>query len=133
MKNILITLFLLALITALPATFAKDNNSLPGNTAEGLELVPDTEEFALVWAKPGIDLSQYKRVFLVEPYVAFRRNWQHDQNRGHPSLRVKASDMDRIKADVKSLFVEVFTEELLATGYTFSKVRAEDVLSLIHI
>jgi len=128
MKNILIALFLLTLITAPAATVAKEKKEIPEYTVEGLKLVPGTKDIATVWAKPGVDLSTYKRFYIVEPYVAFRKNWQQDQNRGHPSLRVKVSDMEDIKRDLKELFMEVFTEELLGAGYAFSEVRAEDVL-----
>jgi hypothetical protein len=36
--------------------------------------------------------------------------------------------MERIKKDVAALFMEVFTEELTAGGYTLTEERAEDVL-----
>jgi hypothetical protein len=128
MKKLLIILSLTALLAIPLGTTAEEITPPPENTTEGLKLVPRTGEIDLVWMKPGIDLPQYKQFYLVEPYVAFRKNWQKDQNRGHPSLRVKASDMDRIKADIKQLLMEILTEELLAGGYTFSEVRAEDVL-----
>jgi len=126
MKNLLIVLSLLALITAPAATFAKNKNELPEYTVEGLKLVPDTRDIAAVWAEPGANLSQYNRVYLVEPYVAFKKNWQRDQNRG--TVKVRTSDMDRIKINVKELFMEVFSEELENGGYTLATERAEDVL-----
>ena len=126
MKNLLIVLSLLALIAAPAATFAKNKNELPEYTVEGLKLVPDTRDIAAVWAEPGANLSQYNRVYLVEPYVAFKKNWQRDQNRG--TVKVRTSDMDRIKINVKELFMEVFSEELENGGYTLANERAEDVL-----
>jgi len=109
-------------ITALAA----GKSEVPEYTVEGLKLVPNTKDMALVWAEPGADLGQYKRVHLVEPYVAFKKNWRRDQNRG--SIRVSGSDMERIKENVKKLFIEVFKEELEKGGYELTDDRAEDVL-----
>ena len=77
------------------------------------------------------DLALYTRLregceLSVEPYVAFKKNWKRDQNRG--TIKVKTSDMDRIKVNVKELFMEVFTEELEKGGYELANERAEDVL-----
>jgi len=126
MKNLLIVLSLLALVAAPVITFAKEKNELPEYTVEGLKLVPDTRNIAAVWAEPGASLSQYDRVYLAEPYVAFKKNWQREQNRG--ITKVRTSDMDRIKIRVKELFMEVFNEELENHGYTLATERAEDVL-----
>jgi hypothetical protein len=127
MKIFLITLSLLALVTAPITAIAKKKNEVPEYTVEGLKLVPNTKEIALVWAEPGIDLTQYGRVYLVEPIVAFKKNWQRDQNRG-TLKKVNTRDMERIKAGVSELFMEVFTEELESGGYVLANERAEDVL-----
>ena len=50
---------------------------------------------------------------ILEPFVAFRSNWQRDQNRGR-GRNISARDMERIKADVASMFREVFTQNLQA-------------------
>lgn len=105
---------------------AKNKKEIPQTTIEGLELVPNTKNLALVWAEPGANLAQYERVYLAEPYVAFKKNWQRDQNRG--TMKVKSSDMERIKKDVQELFIEVFTAELEKGGYTLATEQAEDVL-----
>jgi len=126
MKKILLILSVIILGTAPIETFAKKKTEIPEYTVEGLKLVPNTKNMALVWAEPGADLSQYDRVYLVEPYVAFKKNWKRDQNRG--TLRVNSSDMERIKKSVSELFMEIFTEELAKGGYTLANERAEDVL-----
>ena len=128
MKNVLIALSLMVLVTVPFAATANDEEQPAEYTAEGLKLIPNTEGIDLVWVKPGTDLSQYKRFYLVEPYVAFKKNWMQDQNRGHPSLRVKASDMEDIKKEMAGLLTEIFTQELLGAGFTFSGVRAKDVM-----
>jgi hypothetical protein len=122
----MIVLSVLALVAAPLTGEAKSKKEIPEYTVEGLKLVPNTKDIALVWAEPGADLTQYNRVYLTEPYVAFKKNWQRDQNRG--SLRVKGSDIQRIKTRVSELFMEVFTEELEKGGYELATERAEDVL-----
>jgi hypothetical protein len=126
MKNLLIILSIIVLSTVSVNTLAKEKKQVPEYTVEGLKLVPDTKDIAYVWAEPGADLAQYDRIYLVEPYVAFKKNWQRDQNRG--ITKVRSSDMERIKNNVKELFMEVFTEELEKGGYTLAQERAEDVL-----
>ena len=123
-------MLLVALVATPIASVAKKKSEIPQTTVEGLVLVPDTKEIAYVWAEPGADLSQYKRINLVEPEVAFKKNWKRDQNRGSVSLqtRVNNSDMERIKKAVAELFMEVFTEELTAGGYSLTEEQAEDVL-----
>ena len=127
MKNLLLILILTITSLVSIVSFAKEKKEIPEYTVEGLKLVPDTKGIALVWAEPGVDLAQYDRVYLVEPYVAFKKNWQRDQNRSL-GTKVRTSDMDRIKIRVKELFMEVFTEELESGGYSLANERAEDVL-----
>ena len=126
MKKLLLILSIIILGTASLATFAKSKKEIPEYTVEGLKLVPNTKNIALVWAEPGANLSQYDRVYLTEPLVAFKKNWKRDQNRG--SLKINNSDMERIKKSVSELFMEVFTEELEKGGYSLANERAEDVL-----
>lgn len=126
MKNLLIILSLLVLCTITVSSQAKNKKEIPEYTVEGLKLVPNTKNIALVWAEPGADLSQYDRVYLVEPYVAFKKHWQREQSSG--ARRVTTNDMERIKNNVKELFMEVFTEELEKGGYSLANERAVDVL-----
>ena len=125
MKKLMIILTFIALGLA-PLSSIAEKSKVPEVTVEGLELIPNTKDIAYVWAEPGADLSQYDRVFLVEPYVAFRKNWKRDANKGLDS--VSNRDMDRIKTNVKTMFTELFTEELEKAGYMLTNERAEDVL-----
>lgn len=127
MKRLLIILSFIALGLVSVSAIAKDKKEIPEYTVEGLKRVHDAKGLALVYAKEGADLSQYNRVYLVEPYVAFKKNWQLEQNRG-VGTKVRTSDMDRIRVRVKELFMEVFTEELQKGGYELANERAEDVL-----
>lgn len=112
---------------ALPAhSIAESKKELPEYSTEGLKRVHGTTDIAIVYAKPDASLEQYQRVYLVEPYVGFRKNWLRDQNRGR--MKVSARDMERIEAEVRQLFMEIFTAELLKGGYALAKERARDVL-----
>jgi len=115
------------MICAVPvSSIAKSKNELPEYTVEGLKRIPDTKDIAVVYAEPGATLEQYKRVFLFEAAVAFKKNWQRDQSRG--LTRVSSRDMERIKNEIKKMFEEIFTEELQKGGYEMATERAEDVL-----
>jgi hypothetical protein len=81
----------------------------------------------LVYADPEADLSAYSRIKLLDASVAFKKNWQRDQNRSY-AHKVRPNDMERIKADIAGLFREVFTEELTEGGYELTDETGEDVL-----
>ena len=112
-----------ALATISPALAKK---SLPAVNDEGMELVKDSD-LATVYADPGADLSIYNRIWLQDATVAFKKNWQRDQNRSN-RLKVRTEDMERIQEDVATLFREVFTEELLDGGYELVEEIGDDVL-----
>ncbi len=112
-----------ALTTISPALAKK---SLPAVNDEGMELVKDSD-LATVYADPGADLSIYNRIWLQDATVAFKKNWQRDQNRSY-RLKVRTEDMERIQEDVATLFREVFTEELLDGGYELAEEIGDDVL-----
>jgi Protein of unknown function (DUF3313) len=100
---------------------------LPEVSVEGLQLVHGTK-MAVVYAKPGADLSQYNRIYLVEPQVAFRKDWLKTQN-SIPNQTVTTEDMQRIKTELAALFVEVFRQELQNNGgYVLVDGAADDVL-----
>ena len=104
--------------------------SAPEVTVDGLQLVEGTE-MALVYAKPEVDLSQYDRFYVVEPRVAFEKNWLKDQN-AIPNQHVRREDMQRIKSELAALFTEVFKQELQNNGgYKLADAPAEDVLIIL--
>jgi hypothetical protein len=130
MKKLLIILSLIILATGPVTTFAADKAGVPEYTVEGLKLVPDTKGIALVWAEPGANLAQYGRINMAEPEVAFRKNYKRNYNKGTAGRGITAHDMDRIRSKLGKLFMEVFTEELSAGGYTLTTERAADVLTV---
>lgn len=118
---VLTLLFSFAAIS--PAWAKKD---LPPVNDEGMELVKNSD-LATVYADPGADLSIYNRIMLLDATVAFKKNWQRDQNRGNP-LKVKDKDMIKIQEEVATLFREVFTKELVDGGYAMAEEAGDDVL-----
>jgi hypothetical protein len=78
---------------------------------------------------PNADFSVFRRVAILQPYVAFRSNWLRDQNRSR-SRNVRGSDVERIKEDVADIFLSVFVEQLEAAGYEIVNYADEDVLIL---
>lgn len=124
---LVLTLFSGALLEHSGA-LAKDE--VPETTHDGLELVEGTKLDA-VYRLPGADFSVYNRVAILECAVAFRKNWQRDQNRDRRgSTRISQDDMDRIKAALSEEFSKVFTEELEKGGYDVVDSGGEDVLVL---
>jgi len=118
-----------ALVTALLLTTSSLSAAkveIPEVTTDGLHHVKDSK-LALVYAQPGVDFSQYQRVYLADTYVAFKKNWQRNPNRSG-SQRISASDMEKIKTELASLFRQVFTETLEEGGHEVVTERAEDVL-----
>jgi hypothetical protein len=99
----------------------------PQMTMDGLYLVKGTE-MARVYAKPGVDLSHYNSVYVVEPQVAFMKDWQRKQN-SIPGNTVTTEDMQRIKSELAELFTSVFRQELQENGgYAIADDIGEDVL-----
>ena len=122
------TLLLLSLGMTINSFAAE--NAVPDTTIDGLHRVDDTV-MAVVYAKPDVDLSQYSRFYLVEPQVAFKKNWLRDQNR-IPNQTVRKEDMQNIKIELADLFTAIFKEELQRNGgYSLADAPAEDVL-IIH-
>jgi hypothetical protein len=122
-RGILMTLLACAAITGPVA--AKDD--LPDTTEEGLVRIQGSK-LAAVYAMPGANLSGYQRVKVLEPYVAFRKHWERDQNRG-AGMRASTADMERIKKDLAAEFMKVFVEVLEAdNGYPVVDEVGPDIL-----
>ncbi len=121
-----ITVLVIGLALSVSVVGADD---FPEVTEDGLRKVSDTK-LAVVYAKDGVDLSVYNKVWLADATVAFKKNWQRDQNRSTRSLsnKVSAKDMDRIKTGLAELFREVFTETLTEAGHELVSESGDDVL-----
>lgn len=119
----------LAITTLLSIAHAQNEADADGISFDGLVQIEDAR-VAMAYINPDADFSVFERVAILDPLVSFRSNWQRDQNRSR-TRNVRTSDMDRIRADVASLFKDVFTEVLEADdGYEVVDGANEDVLLL---
>jgi hypothetical protein len=116
----------LSMAMALPVMAKK---SLPEVNDEGMELVKNSK-MTTIYADPNANLGIYSRIWLKEATVAFKKNWQRDQNR-NTAMRVQTKDMVKIQEDVATLFDEVFTKELLEGGYELVEEAGDDVLIVV--
>ena len=104
---------------------------LPATTEDGLTKLDSKRVDVLYW-RPGASLAPYKRIALLDCQVAFRKDWQEDQNRERRGAeRVTAEDMERIQTLLAEEFRKEFTRELQERGgYEIVDVVGEDVLVL---
>ena len=110
------------------AVFGQAQDAEP-QSFDGLVLV-ESDQVDEVYVDPEADFSGYESVMLEDASVAFKKNWQRDQNRSR-TIRITSSDMERIKADVARLFNEVFTETLEENdGYEIVETAGDNVLLL---
>jgi hypothetical protein len=114
------------LLVSVPALAKKQE--LPEVTEDGLHRVPDSR-MAIVYAKPGADLSGYESVQLLDAYVAFRKNWERDQrSRSADPLRVTSKDIEEIKGNLAEGLHAVFKEVLEEGGYPVVDQAGDKVL-----
>lgn len=117
-----------SLILLFATTALAKKEELPEVTEDGLHRVHDSRA-AIVYAKPGADLSGYRQIQLLDAYVAFRKNWERDQRSSSASpLRITSNDIEEIKNDMAAEFRKVFTEVLNSSGYTVVDAAGDDVL-----
>jgi len=111
------------------ATSALAKKDLPAVNDEGMELIKDSK-MTTVYADPNADLGIYNRIWLKEATVAFKKNWQRDQNRSN-AMKVRTKDMEKIQQDITTLFGEVFAKELVDGGYELVEEVGDDVLIVV--
>ena len=68
-------LTLVLVFAAAPLVFADDATV---NLFDNLVPVKDAQA-GMAYIDPSADFSVFKRVMILEPFVAFRSNWQRDQ------------------------------------------------------
>jgi hypothetical protein len=100
----------------------------PQTTFDGLELRPNTK-LAVVYLRPEADFSGYRKVALLDCAVAFKKDWQRNQNSTNP-LAISAKDMDDIRKALGTMFSEVFRDVLTKGGYELTDKAGDDVLVL---
>lgn len=107
------------------AAFAK--KKLPDVTHDGLVRVEKSKADA-VYLQPGVDLSTFNKIILLEPTISFRKGWQSDVNSSRRFERISNDDMVSMIAKGKSMFMEEFTKVLEKKGYPVVHAPDADVL-----
>ena len=108
------TLIAVFFIAAPAVAWSQADSAPPEVSLDGLEQVEKTRRKE-VYVNPEVDWSVYDQLMIDEATVAFRRNWERDQNRNRSS-RVTSDDVERIREGAIELFDEVFTKELTEKG-----------------
>ena len=126
LKNILVSL--MVVLVGACATTGKPG--FPAETADGLQLVPDTT-LAAVYLKPGAKLSQYDKIALLDPYVAFAKNWERNYNEEATfEDQVNDKDMQQIREKVAKEFSREVIKVLTADGRQIVTTGGTGVLIL---
>lgn len=119
-------------LSAMLAACASTSDRYPPQSDDGLVLRDSRAMDAVYW-REGATLSNYERVNIAPTSVAFRKNWQRDQNMSRDIAmdRVDEDDMARIRSGLAEAFNGVFTKELQDSGgYTITDDTDSDVLLL---
>ena len=104
------------------------SDELPEVTEEGLHRVPDSK-LAIVYADPDADVSIYDSVKILEPYVAFKKNWERDHRTSSANtFPVNSRDIEKMKTRMAKEFNDVFTEVLTEGGYTVTDQTGDNVM-----
>jgi hypothetical protein len=123
--NVLFCALLMAPLTNLSA---KDKQA-DDPSLEGFSVV-EKNRWESMYVNPAVDWNRYRQFQLEPATVAFRKNWQRDQNR-YDFDKVPDREVERIKTDLSELFGAEFTESLiLKGGYELANDSGADVMRI---
>lgn len=126
-KSLFTLLFIVSLSVSSHLAIAQ-TKELPEWSDDGLRLVKGSK-MSVVYAEPGADLGIYKRVMLLTPEVAFKKNWERQQ-RSSSADRLGGPSTRTIKRKLSEEFEAVFKETLTTGGYQLVEEAAADVLTV---
>ena len=127
----LLLALLFGLVAVFPATDALGKKKAPPDeTPEGLVRSKDAKA-DLVYLLPGVDFSGYDQVIILEPYIAFKKNWLNAVNSNRPfNDRISNRDMENIIEKGKDMFNDTFRKTLEKGGYPVVSTVDSNVLVL---
>jgi len=103
---------------------------LPETTHDGLERVEKAKS-DVVYLLPGAKFSQYTEVILLEPHMAFHKEWQSWYNSSSNMMdRISDKDMEKMLKRGKEAFIDTFSKTLEKKGYPVVKTPGDSVLLL---
>lgn len=122
---------LIASIAALAIAATPLAAQAPTDGWDGLVEVK-SKKLEKVYLRPLADFRGYTKVMVDPTEVAFRKNWQRDQNRDSLELGGQVSDADarRILDEAQKGFHKLFTEAYAKQGYQVVTAAGPDVLRL---
>ncbi|MBK1876821.1 DUF3313 family protein [Pelagicoccus mobilis] len=124
-----LTLSCAILASAVVATEAQaKKNDLPETTPDGLVLIKKAKNVDYAYIKPGVDLSAYDEIIVLEPSITFQKHWQSDINSGRMINRITDDDIEFIQENAKELFLEQFSKSLEKKGYPVVFAPGDNVL-----
>ena len=133
-NSLLLTCATAVLAFAPSSALAKKKPTPPEVTYDGL-VRADKSAADLVYLLPNVDFSVYDKVILLEPKIAFRKNWKNDINsRSGPEVNISNRDMERMIDVGKDLFMDEFigwSEDLGVLGEQFMEKIEEPMMSLV--
>ena len=134
MKSYSPTLILFVTLTAFlvsSSTGLAKKPKLPETTHDGLVLVEKSKN-DVVYLLPDVDMTPYTKIMLLEPHMAFHKDWQKWYNSSANMMdRISNRDMEKMLNRAKELFMSTFTKTLEKKGYPVVEEPGEDV-RLIH-
>ena len=125
---------LLATSATLVLSACSGLSTAPEVSHDGLRLQANSAMSGTVYAREGVDLTSYDKFTVDACSVAFRKNWQRDQNNGSRSLNddVSDADMNKIRTTLATLCDEQFSAVLSnAPAYTVVSGDAVDAATLM--
>jgi hypothetical protein len=114
--NILFGMFVFAASSSF--TYAAEEKLDEGDlTHDGLT-VTESSRRTTIQVRKGVDWAPYDKFIILEPYVAFKEDWQKDYNKDRRGVsgRVTDKDVARIKQGMADLLEEAFIETFIEEG-----------------
>ncbi len=109
-------------------------STAPPVSHDGLLLQTDASMSGVVYAREGVELTAYNKFSVQGCTVAFRKNWQRDQNSSSHSVNddVSDADMNEIRSTLSALCDEQFSDVLNdEPAYTVVGGDAIDMQTLV--
>ena len=100
-------------LAALSLSAISNQSTTPQMSHDGLILQKDSKA-AAVFMDPEADFGAYTKYMMLEPYIAFRKNWERDTRVA--GRRVPMEHIAKMKVEAASLMEEVFQEVLEEKG-----------------
>jgi len=111
-----------------PLGLLAKKSELPDVTEDGLHRVKKPKNSDAAYIRPGVDFGIYNTVVVMEPYIAFRKNWQDDINFQRRTDRISDRDMEKMIREGKELFLKEFKRVLEKEGYPVVDAIGSDTM-----